>query len=99
MPTTAAGATSAAAVSESEIKNVAKRFSNLWTIYFRHGMNATLSKNFSHDGDLQSAIKRAQHHCLIMGYRYIFVRPLICDIEEEEQYKLKGGVPETSPGV
>ena len=69
-----------------------------WILFFRHGMNAALSKNFYHDGDLQSAVRRAQEHCKIMGYRYIWLRPLICNIEEEEEAKLKGYSSTTSLG-
>jgi len=74
--------------------NKVQRFSNLWTLHYRHGMNATLTKNFLCDGNLQIAIKKAQLHCQIMGYKYIWVRPLVCDIEAEEEYKLKGSPPE-----
>jgi len=71
-----------------------QRFSNLWTLHYRHGMNATLIKNFPCDGDLQVAKRRAQLHCQIMGYKFIWIRPLVCDIEAEEEYKLKGISPE-----
>jgi hypothetical protein len=73
-----------------------QHFANLWTIHYRHGMNATLSKNFFYDGDLNGAIARAQEHCKIMNYKYIFLRPLIVDIDKEEEYKLKGGSSEPS---
>jgi hypothetical protein len=72
----------------------AQRFANLWTLFYRHGMNACVSKNFYHDGDLNSAISRARHHCQVMNYRYIFVKPLIVNIETEEDYILKGGTSE-----
>jgi hypothetical protein len=71
-----------------------QRFANLWTLYYRHGMNAGLYKNFYCEGNLQTAIKRAQLHCQIMNYKYIWVRPLVCDIESEEEYKLRGANPE-----
>lgn len=81
-------------VSTGEKPNKLQRFSNLWTLYYRHGMNATLTKNFHSEGNLQVAIKRAQLHCQIMNYKYIWVRPLVCDIDAEEEYKLKGGSPD-----
>ena len=67
-----------------------KHLSSMWIMFYRHGMNATLTKNFYHEGDMNSAIRRAQDHCKIMGYKYIFIRPLICDLESEEEYKLTG---------
>jgi hypothetical protein len=72
--------------------------SNYWTLYFRHGMNANLSKNFYFEGTLVGAVERAKEHCKVMGYRYIWVRPLICNIGEEEEYRLHGGAP-TEPGL
>ena len=65
-------------------------FSNLYVMYYRHGMNANLTKGFYCSGDIAVAIQKARDHCKIMGYRYIFVRPLIVDIEAEESYKLRG---------
>lgn len=53
-------------------------------MHYRHGMNSKLEKYFKHAGDLISARKRAQEHCLIMGYRLIWVRPLFINLEEEE---------------
>lgn len=87
-------ATSPTATTIAERPARAQRFSNLWTLYFRHGMNATLTKNFYYEGNLQSAIKRAQLHCQVMNYKYIWVRPLICDIDGEEEYKMKGASPD-----
>lgn len=71
---------------------------NYWTLYFRHGMNSTLSKNFYFEGSLMEAAKRGQEHCKIMGYHYIWVRPLVCNIEAEEDYKLKGNLSSCPPG-
>lgn len=68
---------------------------NYWTLYFRHGMNASLSKNFYYEGDLTGAVRRAQDHCKVMGYKYIWLRPLICNIDEEEEYKKSGGLSGT----
>lgn len=71
--------------------DVAKKCNDTWTLYYRHGMNATLSKNFCYNGNMAEARKRAEQHCKIMGYKFIFIRPMICDIESEEAYKLKVG--------
>lgn len=59
----------------------------VYIIYYRHGMNPHCQKGFVHKGDLRSAVDRAKTHCAIMGYRYIFVRPLICDLAEDEKSK------------
>lgn len=66
-------------------------FTHLWIMYYRHGMNANLTKGFYHEGDVESAVKRARRHCEIMGYKYIFVRPMVCNIKADEEYKLGGG--------
>lgn len=67
-----------------------KHLSNLYIMFYRHGLNANLTKGFYCDGSLLMARRRAEEHCKIMGYKYIFVRPMICDLEQEEEYKLKG---------
>jgi len=72
------------------IKVRPQHFSNLWTLHYRHGMNAGLTKNFHHEGDFESAQLRARKHCEVMGYRYIFLRPMVIDIESEEEYKKLG---------
>jgi hypothetical protein len=63
-----------------------------WTMFYRHGMNATLSKNFYFEGDMVAARKRAEQHSKVMGYKFIFIRPMVCNIESEEDYKQKGHV-------
>lgn len=68
-------------------------FSNLWVLYYRHGMNPLLTKVFHLDGNLLDAVKRGRKHCELMNYKYHFTRPLVFDLEEEEAYRLKGGLP------
>ena len=60
----------------------------MWIMFYRHGMNANLTKGFFYKGSLFQAQERAKDHCKIMGYKYIFIRPMICNLEEEEAYKL-----------
>lgn len=67
-----------------------QHLSNLYIMFYRHGMNANLTKGFFCEGNLLDARKRAEAHCKIMNYKYIFVRPMICNLEEEEEYKLHG---------
>lgn len=74
----------------SSTKNKSEAFSYLYIMFYRHGMNANLTKGFYHSGDLMSARRRAEAHCKIMGYKFIFVRPMVCDLEVEEEYKIKG---------
>jgi hypothetical protein len=63
--------------------------SKIYTLFYRHGMNPQCQKGFVHEGDIKSAVQRAQRHCEVMNYRYIFVRPFVSDIDEEEKYKLE----------
>lgn len=63
----------------------------LYIMYYRHGMNPQLSKGFYLNGTMEEAMLRARRHCTVMGYRYIFTRPWICDLDAEEAYKLKTG--------
>lgn len=79
-------------VNEMILKNTANNLSYLYIMFYRHGMNANLTKGFYHTGDLLSARKRAEAHCKIMGYKFIFVRPMVCNLENEEEYKLKGAI-------
>lgn len=61
---------------------------NLYIMFYRHGMNATLSKGFFCKGDLLEAQETAKKHCRIMGYKYIFTRPMVVNLDEEEHQKL-----------
>jgi hypothetical protein len=72
----------------AQTKSLPSDLSKCWTVFYRHGVNATLTKNFYFDGAMRDAIERAQQHCGIMGYKYIFIRPMICDIEHEENVQL-----------
>lgn len=63
-------------------------FKDMWILFYRHGMNSTLQKNFSFAGSLPQAVDRAREHCKIMNYKYIFVRPLVCNLDEEEDQHL-----------
>jgi hypothetical protein len=55
-----------------------------YILTYRHGMNANLIKVFHHEGGLKSAIDRGRKHCQVMNYRFIFVCPTVCDLDEEE---------------
>lgn len=60
---------------------------NVYILYYRHGMNPQCQKGFKLRGDLKAAVERAKVHCTRMGYRYIFVRPLVSSLEDDEKYK------------
>jgi hypothetical protein len=62
---------------------------SIYLLFYRHGLNPQCQKGFTLRGDLRSATERAKRHCEAMGYRYIFVRPLICDIDLEEKQKIE----------
>jgi hypothetical protein len=59
-----------------------------WTMYYRHGMNPSLQKNFYFEGTMTQAIERAQKHCAIMGFKYSWLRPMISNLELEEGIQL-----------
>ena len=64
---------------------------NLFAMYYRHGVNPGLTKIFYFDGTFQEAKKRAEAHCGIMGYKYIWLRPFIVDLDAEESTQLSRG--------
>lgn len=70
-------------------------FKGMWILFYRHGMNSTLQKNFTLDAPLLQAVERAKAHCKVMNYKYIFIRPLICNLDEEEAYHLNKKYPES----
>jgi hypothetical protein len=42
------------------------------------------------DGNLQDATTRARKHCEMMKYRYVFVRPMIVDLDYQEELYIAG---------
>ena len=62
----------------------------VWTLYFRYGSVPFLHKNFIHDGNMLDAINRARQHCIIMGYKFICVRPFLIDLDEQEKRREEG---------
>lgn len=62
-----------------------RRVLQMYTLFFRHGVNPRCEKGFLHEGGFLAARQRAFEHCERMGYRFIFVRPLIVDLDEEER--------------
>ena len=60
----------------------------LYVMFYRYEVNQVRTKNFRFHGPLQGACERGRKHCEVMGYKYMFVQPLISDFETEEAYKL-----------
>lgn len=56
----------------------------LWLVYYRHQNSVFNFKGFQHKGSIDDARRRAERHCQIMGYKMIFLKPLIANIDEEE---------------
>lgn len=81
----------ATSVSETIPPSFPDIFKGLWLIHYRHGMNPGLSKGMYHVGDVRSAVERAKRHCEMMGYRYVFVRPFVSDLQKEEMDRAEKG--------
>ena len=64
---------------------------NLFCMYYRHGVNPGLTKIFYYSGNFQEAKKRAESHCGIMGYKFIWLRPFVVDLDAEEATQLSRG--------
>ena len=82
------------APTQSEIADFVKDLAstgNLFVMYYRHGVNPGLTKVFHFEGTWQEAKKRAEAHCGIMGYKFIWMRPFIVDLDAEEQTQLSRG--------
>lgn len=78
--------------STTKAGQVSHLYAHLYIMFYRHGMNANLTKGFFCEGDLVAAQRRAREHCKKMNYHFIFVRPLICDLDLEEDYRMRGGM-------
>jgi len=74
--------------SQEEIANAVTECDNLYIFYYRHGVNPGLQKIFFHKGTFATAKKRAEQHCGIMGYKFIWIRPFIVDLDVEEATQL-----------
>ena len=66
------------------------KFSRIWTLYYRYGAVPYLHKNFNCDGSMLDAINRARQHCIVMGYKFICVRPFLIDLDEQERRREEG---------
>ena len=61
-----------------------------WTLWYRFGTVPIATKSFQFDGNLEQATIRARKHCEIMRYRYVFVRPMMVDLEYQESLYIAG---------
>ncbi len=74
--------------SQQEIADTVAQAANLYVFYYRHGVNPGLSKIFYFSGGFKEAKSRAEKHCGIMGYKFIWIRPFIVDLDAEESTQL-----------
>jgi hypothetical protein len=62
----------------------------VYLLYYHYGTVPWVIKGFFFDGPMKDAIIRAREHCLRMGIRFIKIRPLVVDLEEQERRKEQG---------
>lgn len=65
---------------------VFKNKERIYILHFRQG-NQVQIKHFNFTGNLKDAAERAKIHCERMGYRFIFVRPFVVDLDHQESMK------------
>lgn len=63
-------------------------FNDLWVMTYRSGTTIN-TKGFSCSEGFHAAYKKAFAHCGIMGFGYLFIRPMISNLEEDEKRKLE----------
>ncbi len=73
-----------------ELANIAHSEPRFWTLWYRFGTVPIATKSFIFDGNLQEATTRARKHCEIMKYRYVFVKPMIVDLDYQEELFIAG---------
>lgn len=59
-----------------------------WHLFYRHGPTPFAFKSFYHNGSEKEARERAQTHCQVMGYKLIMIKPMLADIQMEENIQL-----------
>jgi hypothetical protein len=71
-------------VSENKIKQ-----DKLWVLHYRFGVAPSLWKVFAlaSDSNINDAISRAKQHCLSMNYKFVFLHPLVQDLDSQETMK------------
>lgn len=72
-------------------------FVGLYTLWYREPArgNQIYSKAFRFNGPLMKARIRGERHCEIMRFKFMFVTPMITDLEKEEHNFLYPGTPYT----
>lgn len=58
-------------------------YSNIWVMHYFKGGSPNQIKNFVHVGDFRSALNTARDFCTKMGYRLMYVKPFISDLDAE----------------
>jgi len=61
--------------------------SDLYVLTFIHKASSahTQNKVFRHSGEFKDVVQRAKAHCEQMSYRFIYLKPFISDLVEEEK--------------
>lgn len=67
-----------AAVSSSKLP-----YSDVWTMHYFKGGSPNQLKNFIHDGDFKSAYEVAKKHCVKNGFRLMYIKPFITDLDAD----------------
>lgn len=62
----------------------------IWTLYYRYGNIPQITKGFELDGSLHDAIMRGRTHCEKMGYIFLLVRPMLVDLDYQENSYSQG---------
>lgn len=68
-----------------EITSAKPTEEKIYIMTYRHGLIPFAIKGFKHSGDFKSARNRAFKHGQIMGYKNVWVTPLVSDLLEEER--------------
>lgn len=65
---------------------------NIFTLFYRYGNVPSLSENFvmPSGSTIVDAIQKGRQHCLLMNYKFLYVKPFIYDMEMAEQRKKDG---------
>lgn len=65
--------------------NSIEKDARIYQLWYAYSNLAPQIKCFPFKGDMKSAIARARLHCEKMNYRFLRLRPLIVDLDEQEQ--------------
>ena|SRR5579872_4080095 len=61
----------------------------IYRLFYRHGSNPNCEKLFIHDGTLHEAHEIGMAHCNLMNFHFIFVKPFLSNLKEDERKKMR----------